>query len=117
MTNLEQTDDKPANSQNTGRVVDLETLKPNDTVHIRTDNSDYHIRVVDPLQGRALVQGGLTLVAPIESEIFAMAGDEGLCRGRIGVGLTLGILSGDKWVRTSRVRSIFIERGDHGPLL
>jgi hypothetical protein len=115
MRDQEQTDGKPANSQNTGHLVDLETLKPNDTVHIRTDNSDYEIRVVDPLHGRALVQGGLTLVAPIESEVFAMAGDEGLCRGRIGVGLALGILSGDKWIRTSRVRSILIERGEHRP--
>ena len=93
-----------------GGLVDLATLRPNDTVHVRTGNSDYRLRVVDPHQGRVIVQGGSALTAPVESDVFAMAGQCGVRRGRIAVGLGLEILSGKGWVRTSRVRSIRVER-------
>ena len=93
-------------------VLDLETLQADDTVYVVTANSEYRIHVVDPRCGRVLVQGGTILPEPTESDVFGTGGDGRPCRGRIGVGLPLELLAGTKRLRTSRVRSIRVERYD-----
>ena len=53
--------------------VMLESLKPFDTVLLRTHNSDYRILLLDPKTGRALVEGGNYLVEPMEALVRGSA--------------------------------------------
>jgi hypothetical protein len=43
--------------------VMLETLRPCDTIHMRTYNSSYDIFLLEPESGSALVKGGNTLLS------------------------------------------------------
>jgi RNA polymerase-binding transcription factor DksA len=88
----------------------LETLAPFDTICVQTHNSDYRIFVLDPKRGRALVEGGLYFVEPVEAMISGSTSrDSGIRNGVLGVGLRIEMWVNGNLVSTSPVQSIRIE--------
>lgn len=51
----------------------LENLNPYDTILLRTHNSEYRILLLDPITGRAIVEGGRYLREPSEGLIMGSA--------------------------------------------
>jgi hypothetical protein len=49
--------------------VSLRVLRPRDTIHARTRNSDYRIVLVDPEQGKVTVQGGRFFNEPVAAVV------------------------------------------------
>jgi hypothetical protein len=89
--------------------VALETLKPFDTICVRTVNSDYRICLLEP-SSRALVEGGYNFAEPVEAMVNGSTFDGYTLRGGwIGVGLRLGMWVNDRLVSTSPVQSIRVE--------
>lgn len=68
----------------------LETLAPFDTICVQTHNSDYRIFVLDPKRGRALVEGGLYFVEPVEAMVSGSTSRGSAIRnGVLGIGLRI----------------------------
>lgn len=88
----------------------LETLAPFDTICVQTHNSDYRIFVLDPKRGRALVEGGLYFVEPVEAMISGSTSrDSAIRNGMLGIGLRIEMWVNGKLVSTSPVQSIRVE--------
>jgi hypothetical protein len=102
-----------AESQNKETNVDdvaLESLNPFDTILLRTFNSDYRLLLLDPMTGRALVEGGDYLVEPNEALLrgSAIPGAE-FKGGSICVGSRLEIWVDERVLLTSTIKSIHIK--------
>jgi len=102
-----------AESQNKETNVDdvaLESLNPFDTILLRTYNSDYRLLLLDPMTGRALVEGGDYLVEPNEALLrgSAIPGTE-FKGGSICVGSRLEIWVDERVLLTSTIKSIHIK--------
>jgi hypothetical protein len=92
--------------------VELATLRPFDTIVVRTSNSCYRIFVLDPETGRAIFAGGRHFVEPAEAVVIGSSDESDALRtGWIGVGHRIEAFVGDKFVRTSEVQSLNIEPG------
>jgi hypothetical protein len=90
--------------------VTLETLKPCDTIHARTRNSDYEIFLLAPESGRALVKGGKYFAEPAEATISGSTfGGCILKMGWLGVGLRMEFNANGQYVMTSPVEELRVE--------
>ncbi len=90
--------------------VTLETLKPCDTIHVRTRNSDYEVFLLDPESGRSLVRGGKYFAEPMEATVSGSTfGGSMLRLGWLGVGLRMEICVNGKCVATSPVQELRVE--------
>ena len=88
----------------------LESLAPFDSLRVGTLNSDYRIFLLDPLTGRALVEGGC-FREPVEAVVNGSNfGGSTLKAGWIGIGLRMEMWVGNKLVSTSPVQSFYVER-------
>jgi hypothetical protein len=88
----------------------LETLKPCDTIHARTRNSDYEIFLLDPESGRALVKGGKYFAEPMEATVSGSTfGGCMLKMGWLGVGLRMEFSANGQYVMTSPVEGLRVE--------
>lgn len=83
----------------------LENLNPFDTILLRTHNSDYRILLLDPKNGRALVEGGNYLLEPNDAFLKGSAapGDE-LKPGAICVGCRLEMWVNERVFLTSPIK-------------
>ena len=88
----------------------LESLNPFDTILLRTHNSDYHILLLDPKTGRALVEGGEYLVEPNEALLrgSAIPGCE-FKGGWICAGSRLEIWVDERVLLTSTIKSVHVK--------
>ena len=90
--------------------IALHTLSPSATIHARTYNSEYHFQLVDPEQGRVLVQGGRFFLEPAAAVVTGSTfGGCMLKLGWLGLGLCIEICAGGQRIVTSPVQSIFID--------
>jgi len=89
--------------------LELATLERFDTIIIHTFNSHYRIFLLDPDTGRALLDGG-QITEPIEVRVIGSSfGGSMLRTGWICVGLRLEACANDKYIRTSPIRSLYVE--------
>jgi hypothetical protein len=90
--------------------VMLESLKPFDTILLRTYNTDYRILLLDPQTGRTLVEGGEYLVEPKEALVrgSAIPGSE-FKSGCICVGSRLEIWVDERVLLTSTIKSVHVK--------
>ncbi|MCI0336986.1 MAG: hypothetical protein L0226_05390 [Acidobacteria bacterium] len=90
--------------------VMLETLRPCDTIHVRTRNSDYEVFLLDPEAGRALVKGGKYFAEPMEATVSGSTFGGGMLKmGWLGVGLRMEFCANGKRIATSPVRELRVE--------
>jgi hypothetical protein len=90
--------------------VELKTLNRYDAIIVRTANSLYRIFLLDPETGRALLEGGRHITEPVEAIIIGSSFGGSVVRtGWIGVGLRIDAWAGDKYIRTSLVKSLRLE--------
>jgi hypothetical protein len=90
--------------------VVLKTLGTVDTICVRTRNSNYRIFLLEPTEGRALVEGGRRFVEPVEATVSGSTfGGSVLKMGWIGMGLRIEIYSNGKRIVTSPVQSFHVE--------
>jgi hypothetical protein len=91
--------------------VSLRVLRPRDTIHARTRNSNYRIVLVDPEQGKVTVQGGRFFNEPVAAVVSGSTlGGCMLKLGWLGLGLRIEICADGQRIVTSPVQSFFIER-------
>ena len=91
--------------------VELKTLAPLDTICVRTRNSNYRIFLLEPMKGRALVEGGRRFVEPVEATVSGSTfGGSVLRMGWIGMGLRIEIYSNGKRIVTLPVQSFRVEQ-------
>jgi hypothetical protein len=94
--------------------VALRTLTPFETVCASTLNNDYYIFLLDPENGKVLIQGGRYFAEPVEATVSGSTfGGCMLKMGWLGVGLRIEICSGGQRIVTSPVRALHIEHPDH----
>jgi hypothetical protein len=92
--------------------VTLKNLKPCDTIHARTRNSDYEIFLLDPESGRALVRGGKYFAEPMEGVVLGSNfGGSMLKLGWLGLGLQIEINADGHHIATSPVSELRVEYG------
>ncbi|MCI0391440.1 MAG: hypothetical protein MOB07_22085 [Acidobacteria bacterium] len=90
--------------------VMLGTLRPCDTIHVRTRNSDYEVFLLDPESGRSLVRGGKYFAEPMEATVSGSTfGGSMLKMGWLGVGLRMELGVNGKVIATSPVQELRIE--------
>lgn len=96
--------------------IDLQQLAARDEIHLHTQNSEYHLVLLDPLELRVVVQGGSRFTEPTEAILCgATLGGAMLRTGWIGLGLRLELLydlaHGDlQSLVTSPVQRLRLER-------
>ena len=90
--------------------VVLESLNAFDTIIVQTHNSIYHILLLDPKTGRALVDGGEYLVEPSEALLkgSALLGSE-FKVGAISVGCRLEMWIDERVFLTSPIKSVQVK--------
>lgn len=89
----------------------LATLAVRDVILALTQNSRYHITLVNPETGEATVQGGSFFAEPALAAVCGSSfGGCMLKTGWLGIGLRIEICSGGQRIVTSPVREIIIER-------
>lgn len=90
--------------------VVLETLSPFDTIYVQTLNNHYRIFLLDPLSGRALIEGGRHFPEPVEVTITGSSfGGSTFKMGWIGAGLRLEFRTNGKLGSTSPVQCFRVE--------
>ncbi len=88
------------------RLADLEALT---TIRVRTSRSTYRIMVLDPSEGRILIQGGKHFVEPVEACLNGSSlGGSSLKLDWVGQRMRMEISRGGRPIVTSPVRSIEI---------
>ncbi|HVQ12149.1 MAG TPA: hypothetical protein VMS40_01100, partial [Vicinamibacterales bacterium] len=91
--------------------IDFQSLEAGTTVHVHTKYSSYHLVVMDPENGGALISGGRLFPESTAVRVEgATAGGTAIKAGWIGVGLRLEMLNLTHRVTTSVVRSVKVER-------
>jgi RNA polymerase-binding transcription factor DksA len=101
--------DNAVNEMRSSCDLPLETLNAFDTIVLRTHNSDYRIMLLDPVAGRALVEGGVHLTEPSEALVRGSAVPGSAFRGgEICVGCRVEMWVDEKVFITSPVKSIEI---------
>jgi hypothetical protein len=90
--------------------VVLESLKPFDTILLRTYNSDYRILLLDPTTGRALVEGGNHLVEPSEGLVRGSTiPGEPFKPGTLSIGGRLEMWVDERVFLTSIIKSVHVK--------
>ena len=92
--------------------VSLASLAPFDTIRVQTRNSVYRIFLLDPKTGRALVEGGLHFIEPVEAMVSGSTRDSIFKHGEIVIGLRTEMWVNGKLVSTSPVQSVRVEHCD-----
>ncbi|MCI0663005.1 MAG: hypothetical protein L0220_18210 [Acidobacteria bacterium] len=93
--------------------VALKSLKPCDTIHARTLNSDYEIFLLDPESGSALVRGGKYFAEPREAILSGSNfGGSSIKLGWIGLGLRMELSINGHNIATSPVEELRVEYGN-----
>lgn len=93
--------------------VALQTLAPFDTIWVQTRNSDYRIFLLDPTTGRALVEGGVHFVEPVEAMVSGSTSRDSIFNNaEIVIGLRIEMWVNGKLVSTSPVQSVRVEHCD-----
>ena len=93
-------------SQGVG-LTDVDVLT---TLVVHTENSVYHITILQPYMREVLVQGGGFFTARTRACLSGSSfGGSCLKLGWIGVGLRMEFHTDDQWIITSHVRSIAVE--------
>jgi hypothetical protein len=101
--------DNGVNEERSSCDLPLRKLNAFDTIVLRTHNSDYRIMLLDPVSGRALVEGGTYLVEPAEALLRGSAVPGSAFRsGEICVGCRVEMWVDEKVFITSPVKSIEI---------
>ena len=96
--------------------VDLTRLDPITILLVRTENSLYRITVREPHQRAVLVQGGSFFPEMTHAYLNGSSFGGGCLKlGWVGIGLHMEFHSDEKWIITSRVRSITIEHNSSLP--
>jgi hypothetical protein len=96
--------------------VDLRRLAVNDAIQLRTENSDYRIVLLNPMELRVRVQGGSFFAEPTEAIIRgATVGGAMLKIGWISIGLQVELIyypARDRMesLVTSPVKRLLLER-------
>jgi hypothetical protein len=91
--------------------LSLESVEPGTTLGVDTDHSRYRLLVVDGARHLVLVQGGSMFPEPVPAVVQGASGAGCFVKtGWIGVDLRLELLVDHRWVRTSPVRAIAIDR-------
>ena len=95
--------------KSSGDVI-LESLNAFDTIIVQTNNSVYHILLLDPKTGRALINGGEYLVEPNEALLKGSAslGSE-FQVGTISVGFRLEMWVDEHVFLTSPIKSVQVK--------
>lgn len=93
---------------NSSADVMLESLNAFDTIVVQTYHSVYHILLLDPKTGRALIDGGEYLVEPSEALLKGSAGSE-LKVGTISVGGRLEMWVDERVFLTSPIKSVHVK--------
>src|SRR5262245_16217384 len=89
--------------------IALQTLEAYDTIHVRTNHSDYDLLLLDPKSGRALVRGGRRFVEPVEVTVNGSTfGGCMLKSGWLGVGLRMEVDADGHSILTSPVQSLHV---------
>lgn len=90
--------------------LELAKLLRFDTIIVRTTNSEYRIVLLDPVTGRALLEGGRQITGPVEVIVLGSSFGDTIARvGWIGVGLRMEVCANDGYIRTSPVQSLSVE--------
>ena len=93
----------------------LQTLKPCDTIHMRTCNSDYNIFLLEPESGRALVKGGEYFAQPMEAIVSGSTiGGSMLMVGWLGVGFRVEFHANGRHIVTSPVQELRVKHESLG---
>lgn len=101
---------QPVSSSSETTDLELETLTPFDTILLRTQNSDYRIMLLDPKNGRALVEGGSFLLDPSEGFVKGSAlPGSAFNGGMICIGGRLEMWVGETVFLTSAVESVEVQ--------
>ena len=101
--------DNAVNEVRSSCDLPLIKLNPFDTILLRTHNSDYRLLLLDPVTGRALVDGGTHLREPVETLLRGSAAVGSPFRGgEICVGSRVEMWVDEKVFITSPVKSIEI---------
>ena len=88
------------------RLADLDALT---TLRVRTNRSTYRIMVLDPSEGKILIQGGKHFVEPVEACLNGSSlGGSSLKLDWVGQRMRMEISRGGRPIVTSPVRSIEI---------
>ncbi len=88
-------------------LTDVDVLT---TLVVHTENSVYHITILQPYMREVLVQGGAFFTARTRACLSGSSfGGSCLKLGWIGVGLRMEFHADDQWIITSHVRSIAVE--------
>jgi hypothetical protein len=98
--------------------VRLRDISPCACLRLRTRNSHYRLWMLNPFEGRVLVQGGSFFCEPSEAVIAgATAGGSMLKVGWILKGFHLEILHDGQRIVTTAVRSLHLDEAEliHGP--
>jgi hypothetical protein len=91
--------------------VTLQTLRPCDTIRVRTCSSDYEIFLFEPESGRALVVGGKYFAEPMEATVSGSTfGGSMLKMGWLGVGLRMELNVNGRRIVTSPVQELRVKR-------
>lgn len=99
--------------------VNLHQMGVNDLIHIQTQNSEYRVLLLDPIELRVRVQGGNFFAEPTEAIIRgATVGGSMLKMGWISVGLQIELVYYSARDRTqslvtSPVKNLLLERGKY----
>jgi DksA/TraR C4-type zinc finger protein len=100
----------PAREQVPSGDVVIGSLAPFDTVLLRTHNSDYRILLLDPMTGRALVEGGDYISEPTEALVRGSSVDgDAFKGGTISVGSRLEMWVNDRAFLTSPVKTVWVK--------
>jgi hypothetical protein len=90
--------------------VTLQTLRPCDTIRVRTCNSDYEIFLFEPESGRALVVGGKHFAEPMEAIVSGSTfGGNMLKVGWLGVGFRMEFNINGRRIVTSPVQELRVK--------
>jgi hypothetical protein len=98
--------------------VALQTLKPCDTIHVRTCNSEYDIFLFEPESGRALVKGGRYFAQPVEATVNGST--FGGCMLKVGwlcEGFQIEFYTDGRRIVTSPVQELLVEHCDFTTLI
>ena len=88
----------------------IKTLKPCDTIHVRTCNSEYEVFLLEPESGLALVKGGEFFTEPMQATVSGSTfGGSMLKSGWLCEGLQMELCAGGRRIVTSPVQELRIE--------
>jgi len=89
----------------------LDTLRPCDTIHVRTWNSNYEVFLLEPRTGRALVKGGTFFTEPTEATVSgSVFGGSMLKLGWLCEGIQMEIIANGQRIVTTPVQDLRVEQ-------